>query len=97
MLRRAKFQKLFKIGITKKELKQQFNYEIELLFFIPTMIGLLLAFLYLLGMSQKAGGLLTNTQIIGYFILMSGIYFAIQLGFYMYIKTKLFKKVWDVE
>ena len=94
---RAKFQKLFKIGITKKELKQQFNYETALLFFIPTIIGLLLAFLYLLGMSQKAGGLLTNTQIIGYFILMSGIYFAIQLGFYMYIKTKLFKKVWDVE
>ena len=94
---RAKFQKLFKIGITKKELKQQFNYETALLIFIPTMIGLLLAFLYLLGMSQKAGGLLTNTQIIGYFILMSGIYFAIQLGFYMYIKTKLFKKVWDVE
>lgn len=92
---KEKFKQLYKIGITKKELKKQLNAETALLFFVPTLIGITLAFLYLVSMSQSEGGLTNNSSILIYFFSIASIYIAIMLCFYFYVKTKLFKDVWN--
>ena len=93
-LEKIKFEKLSKIGITKEEVKHQLNWETFILFFLPTILGIALAFLYLVVMSQDIGGLFNNWSVVGYFALMSFIYLLIQFVFYLYAKSKLFKKVW---
>lgn len=93
-LEQKKFKKLYKIGITKKEIKQQLTIETFILFFLPTFLGIILAFLYIAAMSQDIGGLSSNLEIIRYFIVMGGIYCFIQFCFFLYAKSKLFSKIW---
>ena len=94
-LEKSKFEKLHKIGITKKELNHQLSSETAILFFLPTFLGITLAFIYIVGMSQKDGGLANNLMILLYFLITSLIYFLIQFSFFLYAKSKLFKKVWN--
>ena len=93
-LERSKFEKLYKIGITKNEIKRKLTTETFILLFTPTLLGIVLAFLYVVGMVQDIGGITNNLDIVVYFLLMSGIYFFIQFCFFLYTKGKLFTKVW---
>lgn len=90
----SKFEKLYKIGITKNEIKRKLTTETFILFFTPTLLGIVLAFLYVVSMVQDIGGITNNLDIVVYFLLMSGIYFFIQFCFFLYTKGKLFTKVW---
>ncbi len=94
-IEKEKFKQLYKIGITKKELKKQLKAETSLLFFVPTFIGIALSFFYLFSMIQSEGGLASNSTILIYFFSIDSIYFVILLCFYFYVKTKLFKDVWN--
>ena len=93
-LERSKFEKLYKIGITKNEIKRKLTTETFILLFTPTLLGFVLAFLYVVGMAQDVGGITNNLNIVVYFVLMSVIYFFIQFCFFLYTKGKLFTKVW---
>lgn len=83
------YTKLFKIGITKKELEKMIAGEMKMVFFLPTTIGAILAFLYFLAMMNDAGGILNNLGALLYFFVISTSYFLIQSIFYVYSKRKM--------
>lgn len=93
-LERTKFDKLNKIGITKKEIKRQLNSETFILFFLPTFLGIGIAFWYVVSMAKDIGGIFNNLYLLLYFILMSPLYLLLQFCFFVYAKSKLFTKVW---
>ena len=84
------YQKLHHIGITHKEMKRIISREITTLFFIPTMTGIIIAFLYIVAMIKEDGGIVQNKEVIGYFLLITCIYHLIQFVFYLFTRKKLF-------
>ena len=48
-----------------------------------------LAFLYIISMTNKIGGILKNPEILWQFFSVSGIYLIIQIGFYLFAKRKM--------
>lgn len=86
---KAKYQKLYNIGVTTTEVKQMISREITITFFIPTLLGMGLAFLYIISMTNKIGGILKNPEILWQFFSVSGIYLIIQIGFYLFAKRKM--------
>ncbi len=93
-MEKKRFDKLFKIGITKRETKQFIMWETLALFFIPTFLGITLAFCYILAMVQDIGGIWENRAILIYFLKISFVYLVIQLCFFFYTKATFFQKVW---
>ncbi|MCC3359472.1 ABC transporter permease [Bacillus sp. REN16] len=85
-----KFKKLNNIGITRKEIKQIISKEITILFFFPTIVGTTLAFLFIVAMAKDIGGVVENPQILLHFLIVTGIYHFIQMGFYLYARKKMF-------
>lgn len=86
---KVKYKKLYRIGITKKEVKRMVSAEIRTLFFLPTLLGTIVAFLYMIAMSRDIGGVLKNPDILSYFIVISIIYHSIQFGFYLFSKRRM--------
>ncbi len=86
---KAKYQKLYNIGVTTTEVKRMICREITITFFIPTLSGMGLAFLYVISMTNKIGGILRNPEILWQFFSVSGIYLIIQIGFYLFAKRKM--------
>lgn len=86
----AKYQKLFNIGITATEVKRMISREMTIIFFIPTLAGMGLAFLYVISMANDVGGVIRNPEILLQFFSVSGIYLIIQIGFYLYARRKMF-------
>ncbi|RSD29008.1 FtsX-like permease family protein [Mesobacillus subterraneus] len=86
---KAKYKNLYKIGMTSKEVKKNVTREIMTIFFVPTVIGTLLAFIYLVILSTDVGGIMNNPDILMHFLLIAGIYLAIQLGSYFYARKKM--------
>jgi len=86
---KAKYRKLHKIGMTTGEVKGNISKELRTLFFVPTLIGTLLAFLYIVILSTDVGGILNNLDILIHFILISSIYTVIQIASYFYAKMKM--------
>ncbi|WP_164669015.1 ABC transporter permease [Virgibacillus doumboii] len=84
-----KFRKLHNIGITAKEVKQIISREITTLFFVPTFVGTILAFLYVVAMATDIGGIMENPGILLYFLIVAGIYHIIQIGFYLFVRKKM--------
>lgn len=84
-----RFKILSKIGITSKEIKSIISKDIATLFFIPTIAGTTLAFLYIVAMVKDIGGLINNPEIIVYFLIFSGSYHFIQIGFYLYARKQI--------
>ncbi|WP_078550139.1 hypothetical protein [Litchfieldia alkalitelluris] len=82
---RAKDKKLYKIGITGEEIKKMIASELKVLFFVPTIIGTILAYLYI----TDVGGIMVNPDLLINFAVISGIYFFIQIGYYIYAKRKM--------
>lgn len=88
---REKFTKLYKIGITEEEVKKIISREIAVLFFVPTLIGMGIAYLYVVAMITDVGGVMENPVILLHFLIITCIYLFIQLLFYLYTKKKMFQ------
>lgn len=85
-----KYKKLNHIGITVKEVKRIITREITTLFFVPTIVGTTLAFLYIVAMATDIGGVTKNPEILLHFFIVAGIYHFIQVGFFLYARKKMF-------
>lgn len=92
---KVKFHKLHRIGMTMKEMKRIMAKELAILFFVPSTIGTVIAFLYILIMSIDIGGVMKNLSILLFFISITGIYNLIQLAFYLYAKRKMYLSLMD--
>lgn len=84
-----KFKKLHKIGVTTKEVQKIISKDIATLFFIPTIVGTIIAFLYIIAMVQDIGGIVNNPEVLLYFLSFAGGYHLIQIGFYLYARKKI--------
>lgn len=87
---KEKFKKLHNIGITNKEMKRIITREITALFFIPTIIGTVLALLYIIAMVKDIGGVMKNPEILLHFLIVSAIYGCVQIIFFFYARRKMF-------
>jgi hypothetical protein len=87
---RAKFKKLTNIGVTTLELKRIISKELTPIFFGPTIIGTVLAFLFITAMSTDIGGVIQNPEVLLHFLVVAGVYNIIQIGFYLYARKKMF-------
>jgi hypothetical protein len=90
---KAKYRKLYKIGMTSKEVKGNVTKELMTIFFVPTTIGMVLAFLYLVILSTDVGGIMNNPDIIMHFLLIAVIYLVIQMGSYFYARKKMLNQL----
>ncbi|MEH7885175.1 ABC transporter permease [Bacillus sp. JJ1609] len=88
-LEKAKYKKLYKIGMTTREVRRNVAKELRTFFFVPISLGTILAFLYIVILSTDVGGILKNLDILKHFILISGIYFIIQTASFYYAKKKM--------
>ena len=88
-LEKAKYKKLYKIGITVKEVKRIISSELATIFFIPTIIGITIAFLYIAILATDVGGIMKNPEILGYFFVIAGVYLCIQVGYFLYARKKM--------
>lgn len=84
-----KFKKLHKIGMTSREVKKAISKDIATLFFLPTIVGTILSFLYMIAMVQDMGGIIHNPEVFLYFLSFAGGYHFIQIGFYLYARRKI--------
>jgi ABC-type antimicrobial peptide transport system permease subunit len=85
---KAKYNKLYKIGMTSKEVKGNISSELRAIFSIPILIGTVLAFLYLVILSTDVGGIMNNLDMLFHFFLITGIYLSIQIIYYFYLRNK---------
>ncbi|CAG9621579.1 FtsX-like permease family protein [Sutcliffiella rhizosphaerae] len=90
---KRRFLKLYKIGITKKEVKQLISKELRVILFFAPILGSCLAFVYILSFAKDGGGLLENMSLFYCFLIMSGIYFSIQIIYYFIARKKLLEQV----
>lgn len=86
---KEKYSKLRLIGITALEMKRIMTKEIATIFFIPTTIGTTLALLYVVAMAKDIGGITKHPDILLYFFIVAGVYYVIQIGFYLFAKRKM--------
>ncbi|MDQ0161879.1 ABC transporter permease [Aeribacillus alveayuensis] len=89
-MEKDKYKKLYKIGITAKETKRMISKEITTIFFVPSIVGTTLAFLYIVAMAKDVGGVMKNPEILLHFLVVAGIYHGIQKGFFLYARKKMF-------
>lgn len=87
---KEKYNKLYKIGITVKEVGKIISREIMTIFFVPTILGTVLAFLYLVVLATDVGGIMKNLDVLVHFFVVAGIYLCIQVGYYLYARKKIF-------
>ncbi|MCG1022900.1 ABC transporter permease [Sutcliffiella horikoshii] len=90
---KAKYKKLFKIGITKREIKKLVSKEMSVLFFFAPLLGCSLAFVYILSISQDVGGIMENPQFLVHFARISGVYLFIQMVYYFYSRKKMLSEL----
>ncbi|CAM3806822.1 FtsX-like permease family protein [Mesobacillus thioparans] len=86
---KAKYRKLNKIGMSAKEIKGNITRELGAIFFVPTLLGTTLAFLYLVILSTDVGGIMNNPDILMHFLLTSGTYLIIQIGSFFYARKNM--------
>lgn len=90
---KAKYRKLYKIGVTSGEVKANIAKELRTIFFSPTLIGTVLAFIYIVILSTDVGGISKNPDMLRHFILIAGIYTSIQIAAYFYAKRKMIQQL----
>ncbi|UYZ24153.1 FtsX-like permease family protein [Mesobacillus jeotgali] len=86
---KMKYQKLNKIGMSSNEIKQNVTRELATIFFVPTILGTTLAFLYLAILSSDVGGIMKNPDILMHFLQIVGIYVMSQLVSFFYARKKM--------
>ncbi|WP_409271756.1 FtsX-like permease family protein [Neobacillus sp. SCS-31] len=87
---KEKYTKLNYIGITPKEMKRNVSWEITPIFFVPMVVGTTLALLYFIAMAKDIGGVMKNQELMLHFFLVAGIYFCIQLGFFLFTRRRVY-------
>ncbi|SEN01415.1 putative ABC transport system permease protein [Mesobacillus persicus] len=90
---KAKYNKLYKIGMTSKEVKGNISREIRTILSIPTILGTVLAALYVVILSTDVGGIMNNLDMLFHFFLITGIYLSIQIIYYFYLRNKTLKHI----
>ncbi|MGD6774819.1 ABC transporter permease [Sutcliffiella horikoshii] len=90
---KAKYKKLFKIGITKREIKKLVSKEMSVLFFFAPLLGCSLAFVYIISFAQDVGGTMENPQFLVHFARISGVYLLIQTVYYFYSRKKMIREL----
>ncbi|MBT2679379.1 ABC transporter permease [Bacillus sp. ISL-35] len=90
---KAKYRKLNKIGMSAKEIKGNVTRELGAIFFVPTLLGTTLAFLYLVILSTDVGGIMKNPDILMHFLLIAGTYLIIQVGSFFYARKNMLKQL----
>ncbi|WP_043931045.1 FtsX-like permease family protein [Bacillus sp. EB01] len=88
---KAKYRKLYKIGMALKEVKRNISSELITIFFIPTVIGTVLAALYVVILSEDVGGIMNNLDMLYHFFMISFIYLTIQSIYFFYLRNKMMK------
>ncbi|OCA87759.1 hypothetical protein A8F94_07885 [Bacillus sp. FJAT-27225] len=88
---KAKYRKLYKIGMALKEVRRNISRELITIFFVPSLIGTVLAALYVIILSEDVGGIMNNLDMLYHFFLISFIYLAIQIIYYFYLRNKMMK------
>ncbi|WP_340085159.1 ABC transporter permease [Siminovitchia sp. FSL H7-0308] len=86
---KGKFKKIYKIGITLKEVKRMITQELMMLFFLPAILGSTLAFLFIVIMTTDSGGIMKNLDIALHFFIIAAIYLCIQTGYLLYARKKM--------
>jgi len=88
---KIKYKKLYKIGITKKEISSTISKELKVLFILPVLIGSMVAIFYsysmLVGLEMSA---------IKYSLIFGLIYLGLQFVFYLLYKRFYIKKFYRV-
>jgi ABC-type antimicrobial peptide transport system permease subunit len=90
---KAKYRKLNKIGMSAKEVKGTVTKELGAVYFVPTLLGTTLAFLYLVILSTDVRGIMNNPDILMHFLIISGIYLIIQVGSFFYARNNMLKQL----
>ncbi|GGP16627.1 FtsX-like permease family protein [Oceanobacillus neutriphilus] len=90
---KEKYRKLHAIGITDEEVKQNITKEIRAIFFMPAIIGVILAFGYFISMMRDIGGIMANPGLLLYFSGIAIVYLLVQFIFYMYARKKIIHKL----
>lgn len=88
-----RIRKLYRIGITNKEVKKLLSQEITTIFMLPTLLGVIIALLYLTAMTTGMGGVLENIEILLPFFMIAGIYIVILMFFLFYARRKMFMEI----
>jgi len=90
---KEKYRKLYKIGITKKEIQRLIAGELKVLFFFAPLLGTAVAFHYIVVFAKDAGGIMQNPSFFLHFHTIAGIYLVIQTGYYFYAKRKMMRQL----
>lgn len=90
---KIKYRKLYKIGITKKELKNFIVKELRILFFLAPVIGIMLSFIYIISIVQDSGGILSNPIIMINFLTIGGLYLLFQTIYYIFASRKFLNEI----
>ncbi|MFN7249949.1 MAG: FtsX-like permease family protein [Anaerobacillus sp.] len=87
---KKKYQKLFKVGITKKEMKKNIAGELKVLFFVAPLIGIMIALTYTLVFYKNSG---IYAEIFSSIFLLSGSYMVFQIVYYFISKRNFERKM----
>jgi ABC-type antimicrobial peptide transport system permease subunit len=90
---KEKYRKLYKIGITTKEIQRLIAGELKVLFFFAPLLGTAVAFHYIVVFAKDAGGIMQNPSFFLHFLTIAGIYLVIQTGYYLYAKRKMMRQL----
>ncbi|MCA1318289.1 ABC transporter permease [Bacillus tianshenii] len=90
---KEKYRKLYKIGITKKEIQRLIAGELKVLFFFAPLLGTAIAFHYIVVFAKDAGGIMQNPSFFLHFLTIAGIYLVIQTGYYFFAKRKMMRQL----
>jgi hypothetical protein len=89
----VKYTKLYKIGITEKEISTIISKELKVLFILPVLVGMMVAIFYNYSMPIEIGKELLSIK---YSLIFSLIYLLIQFVFYLLYKRFYIKKFYRV-
>lgn len=85
-----KYKKLFKIGITESEMKQEISEELKPIFFVPIILGSILGFLYIKVMVVNVP---FREKILLNSLIIIGAYFIFQTVFYLLTRKKYIDEI----
>jgi ABC-type antimicrobial peptide transport system permease subunit len=87
---KKKYQKLFKVGITKKEMKKNIAGELKVLFFVAPLIGIMIALTYTLVFYKNSG---MYAEIFSSIFILSGSYLVFQIVYYFISKRNFERRI----
>lgn len=90
---KIKYRKLFKLGITKQQVKKMVTKELSILFFLAPMIGIILSFIYIVTIAQDSGGIISNPILIVNYVTIGGLYLLLQTIYYFFATRKFLKEI----